>query len=492
VGDAFGVGGLHGLHQPQTEVRGAGGVPGAAGFDLGGQRPAGHPWHDDPRAAEVVYHVVDRDDVGVGKPAGVPRFGLELVHNFGQPLFGRGLGRAQLFDRHRKVELLITGIPDDALLTAAKLSDEPVSRTYQHAGQRIHHFENAPPMRGLHRRHSGTHRLRPAKDRSAEAGKGQAERRRSGDPDAPGLHWRIMDRVAVVYNARSGAFLAKADKTPQEQLTELFGRWGVAAELRAFDPVTLAADVPELLAGAPDALMVVGGDGTIRSVAERLLGSEVPLGIVPAGTMNVLARDLGIPFDLDGAVEALLTAPVARIDVATVNDQPFLCSSMLAMMPHLGRIRETARGGLGLGALRLVGRAWRLVRRYPRMKLTIVVDGREHEARTRAMVVSCNPLAAGPPPVPGRDRLDAGLLAVYVAHDRTNWDLVAVATKLFHGNWQQDVRIRRYQGKSVQVRSSRLALMSVMSDGEIAQLSLPLRYEIQPRTLKVLAPGAAA
>jgi diacylglycerol kinase family enzyme len=300
-----------------------------------------------------------------------------------------------------------------------------------------------------------------------------------------------MDRVAVVYNARSGALLAGAAESPEEQLTELFGRRNVAAELRAFDPHTLATDVRELLAGEPDALIVAGGDGTVRSIAERMLGSDVPLGILPAGTMNVLARDLGVPDDLDRAVEALLAAPVNRIDLATVNGQPFLCSSTLAMMPHLGQLRERARGRLGLGVLRLLGRALRLVRRYPRMRLTIVVDEQAYEARTRAAVVSCNPLAAGAPPMPGRERLDAGRLAVYVTHDRTNWDLIAVATKLFHGSWQADERIRTYEGKTVEVRSSRLALMSVMSDGEVAQLFMPLRYEIQPRALAVLAPGAA-
>jgi diacylglycerol kinase family enzyme len=105
--------------------------------------------------------------------------------------------------------------------------------------------------------------------------------------------------------------------------------------------------------------------------------------------------------------------------------------------------------------------------------------------------VSCNPLADGPPPIPGRQRLDAGRLAVYVTQDRTNWDLIAVAAKLFDGSWQHDPRIRKYEGKSVQVRSSKLRLMSVMSDGEIAQLSMPLHYELQPRALAVLAPGAA-
>ena len=296
----------------------------------------------------------------------------------------------------------------------------------------------------------------------------------------------------MVFNTRSGSLLTGDEQSSGEQLTELFGRRGVAAELRAFDPQTVAADVRELLAGEPGAVFVAGGDGTVRAVAERMLGSDVPLGILPLGTMNVLARDLGVPNDLERAVEALLAAPVDWIDVATVNGIPFLCSSTLAMMPHLGRLRERARGRIGLGSVRLLGRAVRLARRYPRMRLTIVVDEQEYVARTRAAVVSCNPLAAGPSPMPGRERLDTGRLAVYVTHDRTNWDLVAVAAKLFHGSWQQDKRIRRYEGTTVQVRSSALALMSVMSDGEIAQLTMPLHYEIQPRALAVLAPKAAA
>lgn len=300
-----------------------------------------------------------------------------------------------------------------------------------------------------------------------------------------------MKRVAVVYNARSGALLARAEESPHAQLTSLFEQAGVEAELRAFDPERLGADVRELLATGPDAMIVAGGDGTVRAVAERMPGSDVPLGVLPAGTMNVLARDLGIPVDLARAVDALRTAPVRRIDVATVNGRPFLCSSMLALMPHLGRLREGARGKPGPGTLRLIERALRLVRRYPRLRLVVTVDGREHRVRTRAVVVSCNPLAAGPAPMPGRDRLDAGTLAVYVTRDRTRWDLLLIATKLFDGSWQRDERIRAYEGKTVEVRSSKPALTSVMSDGEIAQLVMPLQFAIQPGALAVLMPGAA-
>jgi diacylglycerol kinase family enzyme len=173
--------------------------------------------------------------------------------------------------------------------------------------------------------------------------------------------------------------------------------------------------------------------------------------------------------------------------VAAVNGEVFLCNSTLAMMPHLGRLREQARDGFGWRVVHLVRRGVRILWRYPRMRLTVVVDGSVHAVRTRAIVVSSNPLATGPGPMLGRDRLDSGVLAVYITQDRTNWDLLAVLAKLLDGSWQQDARLRKLQGRTVEIRTDRLGRMSVMSDGETTQLSMPLRYEIRPRALTVLS-----
>lgn len=294
-------------------------------------------------------------------------------------------------------------------------------------------------------------------------------------------------KIAVIYNARSGA-LASDSGTPAERVNDLFARRGISTELKEFEPATVGDDVRALLGHAPDAVIVAGGDGTIRSVAERLVQTDVPLGVLPAGTMNVLARDLGIPTELEAAADALVGAPVQRIDVASVNGKPFLCSSALAMMPHLGRVRERARGQSAWPLLRLVVRAIRIVRRYPRMRLRIVVDGYERTVRTSAIVVSNNPLSTQPAPKLGRERLDSGQLVAYATRDRTRWDLVAIGAKLMDGTWQNDRRVRTYEGATVEVHSSKLRLTSVMSDGETDQLTMPLRYEIQPRALAVLAP----
>ena len=293
-------------------------------------------------------------------------------------------------------------------------------------------------------------------------------------------------KVAVIVNDRSG----QPGEPVGERLAKLLGEHGVDFELHEFDPGSVGQTVLSALAYEPDAVLVAGGDGTVTSVAQHLVGRDVPMGVLPQGTMNVLARDLGVPVPLDEAVAAVLDAPCHAIDVARVNDRVFLCSTVLAVLPHLGRIRERAREAPGHTFPQLVARTLQTLGRYPRMRLALEVDGERWDVRTRAVVVSNNPLQAGPAPMPGRGRLDTGKLAVYVARDRTRWDLAGIATKVMMGSWQQAKRLRTYKGESVRIDFAGLGMMSVMTDGEVVQLTLPLRFELAPRSLPVLMPGA--
>lgn len=298
-----------------------------------------------------------------------------------------------------------------------------------------------------------------------------------------------MRTVAILYNPQAGSRQSGADAVTAEGLTTLLTGHGITATVREFEAATVAEDVRALLAEQPDAVLVAGGDGTVRAVAEHILRTDVPLGVLPMGTMNVLARDLGVPNQLDAAIAALVVAPVRKIDVAWVNDRMFLCSSALAMVPHLGRIREHTRGDSLWPLTQSWARGVRLWRRYPRMRLRLRIDGKEHHVHTRAIVVSNNPLDAGPAvPMPGRNRLDTGQLAAYVTRDHTRWDLVGLAARMLRRGWQTDPRLRVYQGQRIAVDSTRLRVMSVMSDGEITQLPVPLRYEIERQALPVLVP----
>jgi hypothetical protein len=136
----------------------------------------------------------------------------------------------------------------------------------------------------------------------------------------------------------------------------------------------------------------------VLAVARALLDRDAVLGIVPIGTANLMARDLEIPLDPMLALDTLLEARPRRIDVGRVNSELFLCASMLGMAMTLARVRESGRGE---GALRLwprlLGKALRMLWRYPHRRIILQVDGRVLTLRSRTLVITNNPLltAAG-------------------------------------------------------------------------------------------------
>lgn len=100
-----------------------------------------------------------------------------------------------------------------------------------------------------------------------------------------------------------------------------------------------------------------GGDGTLNAVARALVGTEVAFGVLPLGTYNHFAKDVGIPLGLEGAVEVLLRGKVHAIDVGEVNGHHFLNNSAIGLYPHLVELRERQRRLLGIGKRTAMTRA---------------------------------------------------------------------------------------------------------------------------------------
>src|SRR4051794_30612385 len=122
-----------------------------------------------------------------------------------------------------------------------------------------------------------------------------------------------MRRVAVVINARSGGLLGREQAA--EEVAERLEAAGLEAILIAEDAAPdLDARLDLALATGAEAIIVGGGDGTISAAAQRLAGTATALGILPLGTMNMLAKDLGIPLDLTAAAAALAAGTTRVID----------------------------------------------------------------------------------------------------------------------------------------------------------------------------------
>ena len=149
-------------------------------------------------------------------------------------------------------------------------------------------------------------------------------------------------KVIVIYNPRSGTLLA-AGEDPEANLRKLFEDRDVKPELHPFDLKALPNILASAKRNAADAIIVCGGDGTILAVAAALGDSKLPLGLLPGGTMNILARDLGVPMELEAAANVTVAGKIKAIDMGYVNGQPFLCNSAIGLMPHLARTREQLR-----------------------------------------------------------------------------------------------------------------------------------------------------
>jgi diacylglycerol kinase family enzyme len=299
-------------------------------------------------------------------------------------------------------------------------------------------------------------------------------------------------RVAAVVNETAGTVERSPDGF-RATLAEAFDRHGIAADLEFLPSgqIREAAERARARAerGDIDAVVVGGGDGTINTVAGLIAGTGIPLGILPLGTLNHFAKDLGIPLDLDGAVEVIGGAHARPVDVAEVNGRVFVNNSSVGMYPYMVLDRERRRAQHGQA--KWVATVWAVLRtlRYlPRRRLSICAQGWTEPCRTPCLFVGNNEYGLTGASLGKRARLDDGELWLYVARQGSRASLVWLAAKAALGliDQMRDLRILKVESAEIDARTSRLL---VGIDGEVAILRPPLRYRTHQGALRVFAPA---
>jgi diacylglycerol kinase family enzyme len=293
-----------------------------------------------------------------------------------------------------------------------------------------------------------------------------------------------IKHVAIVLNGRAGALLDHA--TARAELDAALTAAGLQADFIP-DDAPLPARIAAAARSGADAVVVAGGDGTVACAAQELAGGVLPLGILPFGTMNLLAKDLRLPIgDLAAGLRVVADGRVRSIDVGEVNGHVFLCASMLGLPVRLGRYREEARGS-GLTWLRMAAAALALLVRGAPVKGTLEIGGVAKRLRAMTLTVSVNTMDEASGLAFARTSLDGGELGVYTVRPRGLAGTLGLALRLARGQWRQDRAIRERRAEAVTV-GGRTRALKVMNDGEIFLLQLPLHYGIRPGALRVLAP----
>ena len=259
--------------------------------------------------------------------------------------------------------------------------------------------------------------------------------------------------------------------------------------------VTLANSGADMIAAArkaiADGVQVVvagGGDGTLNAVASVMAGSGVDFGVLPLGTLNHFAKDLGIPLELDEAVRNVAEGRRVKVDVGQVNDRIFLNNSSLGLYPDIVRDREKQQNRLGRG--KWLAAAWAAVaalRRFPFLDVGVGVDGRQHARRTPFVFIGNNEYTMQGLAIGERQRLDGGTLSLYVAQRPGRLGLVRFAWRALCGRLAQerDFDVMLSDTFDIKTRHRRLR---VATDGEVTVMTTPLHYRIRPAALAVIVP----
>jgi diacylglycerol kinase family enzyme len=299
-------------------------------------------------------------------------------------------------------------------------------------------------------------------------------------------------RFVGIFNQDGGTFRTMDIPAFCAEAKAIFAVQGHELDCRSVAGKDLIAAL-DRAAGEPgtDALLVGGGDGTISSAAEVAFLRQLPLAVLPGGTMNLFARALGIPLDLRAALMALAAGELARVDIATANDVPFVHQFGVGVHARLVRIRDGmiyhGRIGKMLASLRAVVAT---IIKPLRFDVEIETADGVQRLRSSGIAVSNNPFGEGH--VPHADRLDAGVLGLYVAKPMSSLHLVKLLIAVILGRWKWIAEVSDREAQHVLLRFPRnKASSQAVIDGELVNLEDLVDIRIHPGALPVIMPAAA-
>ena len=239
-----------------------------------------------------------------------------------------------------------------------------------------------------------------------------------------------------------------------------------------------------------DVVIAIGGDGTIRAVCEELAGTGIPVGIVPAGTGNLLARNLSIPLYLRAAVDVGLNGQDRAIDMVRVSGDDMEDATFLVMagMGFDAAIMEGVNESFKkkVGWLAYVWSALKALM-FPAIRVEVSVDGSEftrHRART-IVIGNVGSLQAGMPLLP-EAAIDDGEIDVVLLYPRRFLSWVPLALRVLTKNKRTDETITRMTGREVVVRTTAPAPRQL--DGDLLAPGKELRAECVHGRLLVRVP----
>lgn len=233
-----------------------------------------------------------------------------------------------------------------------------------------------------------------------------------------------------------------------------------------------------------DLVVLGGGDGTINAALPALVEAGLPLGVLPLGTANDLARTLRIPPDIAAAARVIAKGETRVVDLGDVNGRLFLNVASIGYSAKLAR-NLSAEAKKRWGKLGYAIAAFNILRQSRPFSVDIEHDGRSERVRTVQVAVGNGRFYGGGMTVASDAEPDDGLLDVYSLEVNHWWELLPLAPSLRRGTHGRWAKVRAFKATSVSLATSRPR--DVNTDGEISTAT-PARFRVHRAALSVFAP----
>ena len=289
--------------------------------------------------------------------------------------------------------------------------------------------------------------------------------------------------ITIIINPISGGALPERARARAERASAIVDTHGDPAEVFITERPGHARELAKAAVWRGARLVMAwGGDGTINEVASALAFQEVPLGIVPAGSGNGLARELGVDLRPDRAIADALRAEPRPMDLGEVDDRLFANIAGIGFDAYVARQFDNREGGRR-GFAGYVGVALRALATYVPQQYAITTDAGRTESRAILVTIANSAQFGNGARIAPGARVDDGLLDLVVVEERSRWRSVCQVPRLFNGTADRipGCSIRRIERATIE--SDHPMVFHV--DGEPVEGGTRLHVRIHPAALRV-------
>ncbi|MBB1248242.1 diacylglycerol/lipid kinase family protein [Rhizobium sp. G21] len=300
-------------------------------------------------------------------------------------------------------------------------------------------------------------------------------------------------KIKAILNRDGGTFRTTDMKAYEAKMAEIFAERSHVLETVVVEGSDIGAAL-EKAAGRDDvdAIIAGGGDGTISSAAGIAWKAGKPLGVIPAGTMNLFARTLRLPLDIWQVLPVLADGVVDDADIGSVNGRAFVHQFSAGMHARMVRYRNQMSYGSRAGKIAAnVRAAVGAVLNPPRFEIEFDADGHRENRMVSAISVSNNPFGENGLLV--AEDVKTGHLGFYIADPLDPAGAVGLAVDVLRGRLKANPAITEMKAQSVDLHFPKLyRAANFVLDGELMKLPRDVEIRLHPGELKVIAPADAS